>query len=142
MVADFYLATNEMNRDERTFLSLLKDPRKQCATLSLYSDGFFAWECRLDQRWYRLRHLWNRIGYWLDRRFVRDVKIEGRPEPLRKLVWTTPKFILPSVSLEFFLRAVQKRSSSAAERNGAVPVHTPSVDNPILPIPPPEALDR
>ena len=77
MYAEFSFQTDELSKGDQTFLSLLKDPRKQGACLTLYSDGYRAWQCRLDRRSIRFRRLWNRLALKIDCLFTREVKIEG-----------------------------------------------------------------
>lgn len=111
MVAEFLLKSHLLTGGDKHFLSMFHDACRQATSLCLYSDGYLAWEWRLDTRRYRLKQLWNRFAWKVNPKLTRAVKADGRERPVMKTYWL-PTFILPDVGLVRFADDVRKADES------------------------------
>lgn len=60
MIGQFGFKSCELSKDEVEFLKVLRDPRKQDAYLSVFSQGYLARSFRIGGPWDRLKFTWNR----------------------------------------------------------------------------------
>ena len=122
MMTEFTIRSHQLDKNDIAMLASLLGVAKQHARLVLHSDGYYAWEYRLDSRWVPWKRRWNRFAYTLNN-FVRVT--HGKNPEGHDIIsyWHfLPTFILPTVELGWFLIGLirlERTWSDGAHRSSA-----------------------
>jgi hypothetical protein len=106
MLAEFGFKTYQLDPQSKAMLLMLKDPAKQYACLSLYSQGYIAKRWRLGTWKHAAKSKWNhlagKVNYKLSRTMARDE--DGRPVVK---YYNLPTFSVLTAHVSRFLQETQ-----------------------------------
>lgn len=73
MIVEFGLKSYELNETDLTFIKLLRDPKKQGATIGIYSQDYLAATFRIGGYWDRVRCRWNKWAFRFNNLFTHKI---------------------------------------------------------------------
>jgi hypothetical protein len=108
MVGKFSLRSDQLTPGDRSFLNLLKDPAKQKAELSIYSQDYLAYSIRIGNLRETMKRKWNWFAFRFNRLFSHSHGTNREGTMIEHTPTILPEFVTLEHGLMYFVEEIRK----------------------------------
>ena len=120
MLAEFGFKSYQLDPHSKAILLMLKDPAKQFACLSLYSQGYIAKRWRLGTWKHAAKSMWNHLAGKFNYKIHRTMARDENGSPIVKY-YNLPTFSVLTAQVSTFVKCTQQELVREAKATKEMP---------------------